>query len=196
MAVVVFVWFLNFGISIWNAFAVGRGWVETQHYGGWPKFMAWMGAIMSASGFTWCYLLLEAYAAHSGKWLTDQQLEGAISLGYVIIIPGVLISGLAIVVDSWARAYRTRRFSDLGVAAYNTYAQIHNTYHAFDGMGQAFTSIGRLFESDKKDSSNDDDNGGGLALLFVVLLVAVALLGGVLTTATIIRYSAGRDYLA
>ncbi len=54
----IFIWLLNFAISAWNAYAVGRAWVETKVAGGWPRFMAWMGAIMSASGFSWCYLFL------------------------------------------------------------------------------------------------------------------------------------------
>ena len=47
-----FLWILNFGISWWNAYAVGVTWVETKNMGGYQRFMAWMGAIMSASGFT------------------------------------------------------------------------------------------------------------------------------------------------
>ena len=49
------VWVLNFGISVWNAYAVGKVWVEARLAGGWHRFMCWMGAVMSACGFTWCY---------------------------------------------------------------------------------------------------------------------------------------------
>src|SRR5947209_5600291 len=95
-------WVLNLGISIWNAYAVGKAWVETKHHGGWPRFMAWMGAIMSASGFTWCYLLLLAFVAYKAEWLEDYQIEAMITLGWVLLIPGILFSGLMITVDSWA----------------------------------------------------------------------------------------------
>ena len=40
-AFVILVWVVNFGISIWNAYAVGKAWVETKYSGGWPRFVAW-----------------------------------------------------------------------------------------------------------------------------------------------------------
>ena len=42
-ALFVLVWIMNFGISIWNAYAVGKVWVESKHAGGWHRFMAWIG---------------------------------------------------------------------------------------------------------------------------------------------------------
>src|SRR5258707_8139314 len=103
------VWVLNFAISCWNAYACGKSWAEARFYGGWPRFMVWMGAIMAASGFSWCFLILLALGAHYFDWITEQQMVVALQLGYILIIPGVLLSGLMITVDSWARAFRTRR---------------------------------------------------------------------------------------
>jgi hypothetical protein len=59
-------------------------------------------------------------------------------LGYILLIPGILSSGMVITLDSWARAYRRRTIGSLGRAAWNTYAQIHNTYHAFSDIDKAF----------------------------------------------------------
>jgi hypothetical protein len=186
---IVLVWVLNLGISIWNAYAVGKAWVETKHYGGWPRFMAWMGAIMSASGFTWCYLLLLAFVAYQTEYLSEYQIEAMITLGYVVLIPGILFSGLMITVDSWARAYRERTLASFGTAAYNTFAQIHNTYNAITGMGEAFRGLTSFFGGgDKSERSNSKNDSG---VILVVLLVLLALLGGVLTTAAIIRRVAG-----
>jgi hypothetical protein len=191
IALVVLVWVLNLGISIWNAYAVGKAWVETKHYGGWPRFMAWMGAIMSASGFSWCYLLLLALIAYYAEWLTAYQIGAMINLGYILLIPGMLFSGLMITVDSWARAYRQRTLGSIGTAAYNTFAQIHNTYYAIRGFGQAFRGLADFFGgSGGSRGSRDSDNK---AIILVILLVLLALLGGVLTTAAIIRRVAGSD---
>ncbi len=190
MWIVVLVWILNLGISIWNAYAVGKAWVETKHYGGWPRFMAWMGAIMSASGFTWCYLLLLAFVAYQAEWLTDYQIEMMITLGYVLLIPGILFSGLMITVDSWARAYRERTLMNIGTAAYNTFAQIHNTYSAIRDFGQAFRGLADFFGGRSGDSKSDSKDDSG-AILLVILLVLLALVGGILTTAAIIRRVAG-----
>jgi hypothetical protein len=188
---VVLIWALNLGISFWNAYAVGRAWVETEHAGGWPRFMAWMGAIMAACGFTWCYLLLLAFIAYWAEWLTLMQIEAMINLGYILLVPGVLFSGLMITVDSWAQAYRRRTLGSFGTAAYNTFAQIHNTYHAIGDLGQAFHGVAAFVTGSRDRDGKDSDNSG--AILLVILLVLLALFGGVLTAAAIIRRVAGSD---
>ena len=178
---VAFIWLLNLGISAWNAYAVGKSWVEAKAAGGWPRVMCWCGAVMSASGFTWCYLILLCLGGYWLGYLSDTVVTVALDLGYVVLIPGILLSGLVITVDSWARAFRRGGFLNYGVAVYNTYAQIHNTYNAITGFGEAFGNVQRFFN---KSRSDDRDNSS--AILIVVLLVALALAAGVLTTTYII----------
>jgi hypothetical protein len=183
------VWVLNFGISVWNAYAVGKVWVEARHEGGWHRFMCWMGAVMSASGFTWCYLsFLALTAAHFG-WLTEEQVMAALNLGYILLIPFILFSGYAVTLDSWAQAYRHGGFLNYGAAAWNTYASIHNTYSAWRNMGGAFASLGNLFGKGR------DRDESPSPIILVILLVALALLGGIITTAVIIRRVAATDPL-
>ncbi len=188
------VWVLNFGISIWNAYAVGKVWVEARHEGGWHRFMCWMGAVMSASGFTWCYLSFLALTANYFQWITEAQTMAALNLGYILLIPFILFAGYAITLDSWAQAYRRGGFLNYGAAAWNTYASIHNTYSAWQNLGGAFTSLGNFFGGDRKGSRDRDGNGGG-AIVVVILLVVLALLAGVITTAVIIRRVAATDPL-
>ena len=176
------VWLLNFGISIWNAYAVGKSWAEARAAGGWPRVLCWAGAVMSASGFTWCYLILLALGGYYFEFIGQEQLIVALNLGYVLLIPGILLSGLVIMLDSWARAFRQGGFLNYGVAIYNTYAQIHNTYSAIKNFGTAFGSVRNYFGG--RDSNDDRDNSSGL--LVVILLVAVALAAGILTTTFII----------
>jgi hypothetical protein len=189
---VILVWLLNFGISIWNAYAVGLAWVETKHAGGWPRAMAWAGAVMSASGFSWCYLIILVAAAHGLDWLDAEHLALALRIGYILLIPGVLVSGLMITLDSWARAYRTRRIADIGVAAWNTYAQIHNTFHAIRDLDTAFGSVVDALGSGGSSSGKKKD---GAALVLVFVIVIVALLSGVLTTMVIVSRVAGNNDL-
>ncbi|MFO0824268.1 MAG: hypothetical protein U0792_14340 [Gemmataceae bacterium] len=138
---VILIWALNFAISAWNAYAVGLAWVETKHCGGWPRLMAWAGAVMSACGFSWCYLIILAAAApewNSSAMTTSRWPARSTTF---CCCQGFLISGLMITLDSWARAYRTRRIADIGIAAWNTYAQIHNVYHAIKNMDGAFGNV-------------------------------------------------------
>jgi len=185
------VWVLNFGISVWNAYAVGKVWVEARHENGWHRFMCWMGAVMSACGFTWCYLSFLVLTASYFQWITEQQAMVSLNLGYILLIPFLLFAGYAITLDSWVRAYRQGGFLNYGVAAWNTYANIHNTYSAWQNMGGAFTSLGDFFKGDRKGSRD----GGASAIVVVILLVALALFGGVITTAVIIRRVAATDPL-
>jgi hypothetical protein len=189
---IAFIWALNFGISAWNAYAVGRAWAETKVAGGWPRFMAWMGALMSASGFSWCYLFLLVLGGRALEWLPDNAAEVALQLGYVILIPGILLSGLMIMLDSWRRAFRNGGILNYGIAAYNTYAQVHNTLSAVNTFGSALRGVTDFFGGDR-DSRSSDDDARGMLILLVVIIVALALLAGVLTTAIIIRLTAGSD---
>jgi hypothetical protein len=194
-ALIILVWLVNFGISIWNAYAVGLAWVETKHAGGWPRVVAWAGAVMSASGFSWCYLLILTYAAHGMGWLDEGHVAVALRLGYLLLIPGVLSSGMVITLDSWARTYRRRTIADLGRAAWNTYAQIHNTFHAIGDIDKAFGSVVDALSSKGSSSRNSDKKGGAVAFILVFVLVVLALLSGILTTAVIIYRVAGNTEL-
>ena len=188
---IILIWLLNFGISIWNAYAVGLAWVETKHSGGWPRVVAWAGAVMSASGFSWCYLLILTYAAYGLGWLDTGHVETALQLGYLVLIPGVLSSGMVITLDSWARTYRQRTIASFGRAAWNTYAQIHNTFHAINNMDKAFGSVMEALPS--KSSGGSDKKGGALVFILIFVIVVFALLSGILTTAVIISRVAGNN---
>lgn len=186
------VWVLNFGISVWNAYAVGKVWVEAKLEGGWHRFMCWMGAIMSACGFTWCYLSFLALSAHYFQWITEKETMIALDLGYVLLLPFMLFAGYAITLDSWAQAFRRGGFLNYGTAAWNTYASIHNTFSAWRNLSGAFTGLRDFFGGNR---SRSDDDDGPSPIIVVILLVGLALLGGVMTTAVIIRRVAATDPL-
>jgi hypothetical protein len=188
-AFVILVWVVNFGISIWNAYAVGKAWVETKYSGGWPRFVAWAGAVMSASGFSWCYLIILTYAGYQLGWLDNDHVSMAMSLGYILLIPAVLSSGMVITLDSWARTYRRTTLMNLGRSAWNSYAQIHNTFHAIGDMDKAFGNV--IDGLSAKGSGGGDKKGGALVFILVFVLVMLALISGVLTTAVIISRVAG-----
>ena len=187
------VWVVNFAISVWNAYAVGKVWVEARVAGGWHRFMCWVGAVMSACGFTWCYLTFLALTAQHFGWLADDQVKIALDLGYVLLLPFILFGGYAITLDSWGQAFRRGGLLNYGAAAWNTYASIHNTYSAWRNLGGAFASLGNFFGGGRRSEKDRGGDGGGVVV--VLLLVAFALLAGVLTTAAIIRRVAATEPL-
>src|SRR5262245_60394600 len=153
------VWVLNFAISVWNAYAVGKVWVEARHENGWHRVMCWMGAVMSACGFTWCYLIFLALTAHHFQLITEDQVMLALNLGYLLLLPFLLFAGYAITLDSWAQAYRHGGLLRYGAAAWNTYASIHNTYSAWRNVGGAFASLSDVLASGRKDSRDRNSSG-------------------------------------
>ncbi len=188
MAIAVILWFVNLGISIWNAYAVGNAWVESKHAGGFSRVVAWAGAIMAALGFTWCYLTLLAVLGAAFGWWSSDAANAALSLGYIIIVLGVLSSGAIIMLDSWASAYRRRSIADFGVAGYNTFAEAYNAYNAVSGLPAAFREV--------VASLRGGDHDRSVGPIGVMLgLVLIVLFGGVITTWMIIEHVAGSEPL-
>lgn len=196
---IVLLWILNFVISIFNAWGCGKTWNETRAKGGWAHFMNWMGAIMSASGFTWCYLLIMGVVSafvpfvkqDNGTYTTllnPEQLKVFFDLGYLVIIGPILGSGLAIMLHSWGVFWRRRSFGSGAVAGYNTVANIYNYYNALSYVPTAFDNVLNFFGRSKSgsSSSSSDDNKGKI----IALMVVFAAIGGILTTYLIIKKTA------
>lgn len=175
---------LNFVISWFNAWAVGRSWAESKHVGGWPHFMNWMGAIMAASGFTWCFLVLIGLGVHATGYLPEEYLKGFYELGYVIIIVPVLGSGLAITIDAWAHFWKKRTLGNGAVATYDTFAQIYNTYQVVEALPGISKHLGGLFDVD------DDDDAKAKVVMLMVVLVVLAAAAGIFLTVLIVKTTA------
>lgn len=173
---------LNLVISAFNAWSCGRSWTETRVLGGWPRFMAWMGATMSAVGFTWCYAVVACFVGVSTGKLTPEQAQLVFELAYLAIIFPAIGSGLAITIQSWVHFARERNWSNAGLAIYNTFAQGMNMYDAVQHAPGVWDHASKALFS--KDS---DEKGSGL----ILALAALVLCAGILTTALIIRTVAG-----
>lgn len=189
MSLIVFgIVILNLFISFWNARVTGLVWVETKAIGGFTRFMTWMGGIMAAVGFSWCYLIFVALGAHEFGYLDDRSTKLALELGYIILVPLVLFSGFFIWIDSMVEAWRRRDFASVGTAAWNTFAQVHNTYSAIDGFGEAFTDV---FKSFSGDIDLDEDTVKAVPVVLIIGIVIFALFAGIITTVAIVKSYAG-----
>jgi hypothetical protein len=178
------IWMLNLVISIWNAYATGKVWVEAEHAGGGYRFMAWMGYLMASLGFSWnIFILVGMFLMSSGK-ITPEQAELFFQIGYVILVPGFLFSGYAIMFQSWANAYRNHSVKNMAVAAYNTYANVHNTFNAINDFPKAFGSVLKAFTG-----GSGKNKGNGL----ILFLALVCVLSGFIITALIVHWVAASD---
>ncbi len=177
---ILLLWLLNLGISVFNSISVGAPWSECKKQGGFIRLVCWCGAIMAACGFSWCFLIAMAYGANHFDWLTDKQIRGMLGLGYLILIPPILGSGIGITIWSWMEFARRRTITNGLTAGYNTYAQVHNTWQAVKGISQSTKSVKDLF---------DDLDGDSAKGLVVLLLVAIALGAGIFLTWGLIRWA-------
>lgn len=181
---IVLIWLLNFVISWLNAWGCGKSWTETKHLGGMAHFMNWMGAIMSAAGFTWCYTILACFVGSQfthevdGQmvpYLTSIEVTAVAEAGYLVVIGPILGSGLAITVHSWVTFLRKRSLANAAVTGYNTFAQLYNMYEATQVIPSVTSHLSKFFKSDDNNSKN-----------LVLMIVLGAVLGGILTTYAII----------
>jgi hypothetical protein len=197
---IVLLWFVNLAISWFNAWSVGTTWDSAKAKGGAAYFMNWMGAIMSASGFTWCYLVVlgllgsvtpmswfveaEPGVEVVGTLLDQAALQAFADLGYLVIILPILGSGLAITVQTWRHFARKRHRTagDYAITGWNTFAQVHNTYSAMRHIPGALDGVGSYFGGGSSSSSDGNNRG-----LIVIILVVLAVLGGCLTTFSIVQ---------
>ncbi len=184
---------LNFGISWLNARTCGRAWEESKAIGGVIRLLVWCGAIQSAIGFSSVFLLPLLFAAHAifPEYFTGSYLSGAFNLWYITIIFPALGSGLLIMIESWIAAYRDRRLMNIGVAAYNTLAQIHNTMGAVNSLGTALRSVGEMFASVATNRGNLKGKATILGIMIAVTVVTTALCAGIILTAVLIQRYAG-----
>lgn len=189
---IVLFWIINFAISWFNAWAVGKSWNETKHAGGFAHLLNWCGAIMSAAGFTWCYLVIMAVGGsmiqtgegeNLGPMISQEALMAMFNLGFMIIYPAIIGTGIIITIDAWASFRRSRSFADGALATYDTFAMIYNISQGVEHLPGMFRQVSKFF-------SSDDDDVKSKVQGIVLVLVALALVGGVLTTRAILRKSA------
>lgn len=169
---------ITFTISVFNAWSVGSMWFESKVIGGWTRVLAYCGAIMSASGFTYVYAIIIGLALNMAGILDAAHFEMMLSLVYLFLVIPMLGTGLAITVNSVIVAYHQRSWMNSGIATWNVMAQAYNMYNAISAIPASVKSVGGLFSGDDKDS---------IQTQIVIAVAAFSILGGALTTIAIVR---------
>lgn len=188
LVLIAFVWVLNLAISFWNSYAVGVSWPYTKQMGGFAHLVNWCGFIMAGCGFSWCFLLPLALFSYYYHFFGFDQAELSVTmmLGYLVLAPMIILSGLGIWIDSLVQAWKTRSFTNIAVAAYNTYAQISNM---IDFAGNVVPFSSKIFDYVKEalSSSDDEDDNLIVKLIYVCLLVAISICSGFMFATAISR---------
>lgn len=185
----------DFLISWGNAAYCGRYWSESKATGGSFRVYVVCGYIMAIAGFTMVYgyivllilpYILQAFTKIQIDMAQFQQL--ASDLIYVMVAVAVIPTGFIIWFRSVARAWKERTFSNIASAAYNTYAQLHNTISATREMPSALGRIAEaLFGGKKKKKGNE------YIVVLAILVAILAVFGGYFTASAIMK-KADREY--
>ena len=172
---------INFGISWWNCKVCGENWIESKMVGGFYRLLIWCGAIQAAIGFSMIIIVLILFGGQ--EYIPPEVMKLAISMWYITIIIPCLATGYIITVYSWIAAFKESSLANVGTAAWNTFATIHNTYGAISGIKDSFGSI--------MEAVNDVDDARAKLIVYAAILAVVALAGGIIITAVLIRHYAG-----
>lgn len=170
---------LNGAISFLNAYGAGAMYSEAKAVGGWTRVVNVSALIMAACGWSWVILTIETIVVVTTGYLEPVEAEAMFNLGYLFLIIPIIGSGFALWANSLIRAFKTRRFGDIGVAGWNTFAQAHNIYNAAKYAPGAIESVMNAFGKSKD----------GRKLLAIILFVIIALGGGILITVAIARWA-------
>lgn len=179
----------DFFISYCNANYCGRYWSESKATGGSFRAYVICGYVMAIAGFTMVYgyiviMLLPVILPLFPKFAdmdTTALVQLSSDLLYVMISIAVIPTGFVIWFRSVAIAWKQRTFGNIGTAAWNTYAQIHNTVSAAREMPSAFRRISKALFGGKKKKGNEY-----IAALAIIVIILV-LLGGYFTASAIMK---------
>ena len=170
---------LNFGISVFNAWSVGKVLPEIKAMGGFPKIFVYSAIVMSVCGFTWVYLFIITFIMGTVGILGDAEVLAMLELGYLVIIFPVLGAGLILTVGSYITLWKQRNFKSGAIAGWNTFAMAYNTYNAVRLVPKSVTSVLKTFGSGNKNKNT-----------IIILGLIFAIFGGGLTAYAIMRWSA------
>ncbi|MDR2163223.1 MAG: hypothetical protein LBO70_04685 [Clostridiales Family XIII bacterium] len=180
----------NFGISVFNAYSVGKIWTEVKYIGGAARVVAVSGYIMAVAGFTMVYsviIIAIIGATHGFGYLSAADSETLLSfigdLSYILIATAIIPTGIIITINSMIRFWKRKTLGGGMIAGWNTFASIHNVVTATRAMPSAF---GRIMETVKSNRNN------GIVVLAIVI-VALCVLGGYFTASAIVK-RADRKY--
>ncbi len=186
---------LNFVISCWNAFVSGMYWTEKRDLPAHIRFLIWCGAAMAVIGFFIVYAVVIVFVTqqiHAFEFLAKVFLKRALEpeevtlivqnvfdLANSLIIVPLLGIGAAITAHSLSQAWKRKDALSIGVAAYNSFAMVHNVTTAARVLPKAIASLGNGLRKNK--------SFGYIVILALPLILSLG--GAIFTTAAIMRAS-------
>ena len=156
---------IDFGLSIWNAYASGMN-IESLRRGGgssWLEAVAYSGLGLAYAGATYVMIIVVGYAAYAFGYVSSDVVDAVLGLDFLVF--GVLIIGfgLMITIQSIIVAVRRRSLGSVIVAAWNIFAEIWDIAGYVEGFSEAVSMVKGVGRDERDETS-------------LILIVIVALL--------------------
>ena len=156
---------IDFGFSIWNAYASGLN-IETLRRGGgssWLRAVAYSGLGLAYAGASYVMIIVVGYVAYAFGYVSSDVVDGV--LGFDFLVFGVLIIGfgLMVTIQSIIVAVRRRSLGSVLVAAWNIFAEIWDIGSYVEGFSDAVSMV--------KGSADDKRDETSLIIIVIVALL-------------------------
>jgi hypothetical protein len=180
----IFIVVLDIAVAWWNCYSVAQIWNERTTT--FESLLKWSAVIQSVAGFSVPIVLLLT-AIYTGIFADSAYVpmvqQGVANLWYAMVVIPVVGSGFIIWGHSVREAIRNRSAANIGVAAYNTVAQVSNTASMLSSLGDVFSGLGDLF---------DGDSFPFAIVLIVVGIVLVSIFSSIFFTLWLIGHYANK----
>jgi len=158
---------LDFGFSIWNAYASGMNVETLRREGGssWLRAVAYSGLGLAYAGTSYVMLIVVGYVAYFFGYVSSD-VAGAV-MGLDFLVFGLLIIGfgLMVTIQSVIVAVRRRSFGSIAIAIWNMFTEIWDIASYVEGFGEAVSLV-------KGGGSDERDETSLIIIVIVALLIA------------------------
>ena len=158
---------LDFGFSVWNAYASGLN-IETLRRGGgssWLEAVAYSGLGLAYAGASYVMLIVVGSVAYALGYVSADVVAGVLGLDFLVFGALIIGFGLMVTIQSIIVAYRRRSFGSIAIAAWNIFAEIWDIASYLEGFGDAVSMV-------KGTGSDERDETSLILIVIVALLIA------------------------
>ncbi|MEM0150021.1 MAG: hypothetical protein QXW10_03945 [Candidatus Micrarchaeaceae archaeon] len=155
---------LDFGISVWNAYASGYniGMVRKLGKGGFSKAAAYSGLALALAGMTYVLIVVLSFIAYALQYVGIGVVDYALAFDFLVFGLMIIGFGLMITIQSIIVAAHKKSFGSIAIALWNTFAEVWDIASYVEG----FRASVQMLKSNKQSRAN------ALVIVLVALLVA------------------------
>jgi hypothetical protein len=156
---------IDFGFSIWNAYASGLNVEMLRREGGssWLRAVAYSGLGLAYCGATYVMVIVVGYVAYAFGYVSADVVDGVLGLDFLLFGLLIIGFGLMVTVQSIIVAARKRSLGNVAVAVWNAFAEVWDIASYAEGFRDAISMV--------RGGSRDQNDETSLILIVLVALL-------------------------